>query len=245
MNESSCCSTSSPALDVLNALTFSSLQFSRSMVSDSLQPHGLQDAELPCPSPSPGVCSNSCPLSQWCHPTISSSVAPFSSCLQSFAASVFSNDSALRITWPEHWSFSFSISLSSEYSGLISFRIDWFDLLAVQGLTRVLSITTVWKHQFFSVQPSLWSNSYICTWILKTNIALSIRTFVGKVISLLFNILSRFVIAFLQRNKPLLISWLQSPSTVLWEPEKIKSVIVSMFFPHLFAMKLWDWMPWS
>ena len=81
---------------------------------------------------------------------------------------VFSNDSALGIRWPQHWSFSFSISLSSEYSGLISFRIDWFDLLAVQGLTRVLSITTVWKHQFFSVQPSLWSNSHICTWILKT-----------------------------------------------------------------------------
>ena len=81
---------------------------------------------------------------------------------------IFSNDSALRIRWPEHWSFSFSISLSSEYSGLISFRIDWFDLLAVQRLIRVFSITTVWKHQFFSVQPSLWSNSHICTWLLKT-----------------------------------------------------------------------------
>ena len=79
---------------------------------------------------------------------------------------VFSNDSALHIRWPEYWSF-FSISLSSEYSVLISFRIDWFDLLAVQGLTRVFSITTVWKCQFFSVQPSLWSNSHIFTWLLK------------------------------------------------------------------------------
>ena len=85
------------------------------------------------PSPSPGACSNSCLLSQWCHPSISSSVVPFSSCLQSFPASVFSSESVLCIRWPKYWIFSFSISPSNDYSGLISFRMDWFDLLAVQG----------------------------------------------------------------------------------------------------------------
>ena len=98
------------------------LLFSRSVVSDSLWPPGLQHTRLPCPSPSPRACSNSSPLSQWCHPTISSSVVPFSSCLQSFPTS----ESFLK-----YWSF--SISPSNEYSGLISFRINWFDLLAVQG----------------------------------------------------------------------------------------------------------------
>ena len=95
------------------------------VVSSSLQPHGLQHARLSCPTPTPGACSNSCPSSLWFHPTISSSVVPFSSCPQSFPASVFSNESALHIRWPKYWSFSFSISPSNEYSGLISFRMDW------------------------------------------------------------------------------------------------------------------------
>ena len=113
----------------------------------TLRPHGLQHARLPCLSPVPGPCSKSCPLSWWCHPTISSSVILFSSCLQSFPASgyflffffirVLSNESVL-IRWPEYWSFSFSISPSNEYSGLISFRIDYFDLLAVQGTLKSL-----------------------------------------------------------------------------------------------------------
>ena len=116
------------------------IQFSHSVVPDSLWPHGLQHARLPCPSPTPGVHSNSCPLSRWCHPAISSSVVPFSSCLQSFPASgSFSSESVLLIRWPKYWSFSFSISPSNEYSGLISFRMDWFALLAVQGtLTSLL-----------------------------------------------------------------------------------------------------------
>ena len=110
------------------------VQFSRSVVSDSLRPHGLHLARLPCPSPTPRACSNSCPLNRWCHPTISSSVVPFSSHLQSFPSiGGFSNESVLRIRWPKYWSFSFSISPSSEYSGLISFRMDWLDLLALQG----------------------------------------------------------------------------------------------------------------
>ena len=113
-----------------------SVQFSRSVVSDSLWPHGLQHARLPCPLPTPGACSNSCPLSQGCHPTISSSVVTFSSHLQSFLGSVFSNESVLHIRWPKYWSFSFSISPSNEYSGLISFRMDWLDLLAVQGTLK-------------------------------------------------------------------------------------------------------------
>ena len=99
----------------------------------TLRPHGPQHAKLPCPSPTPRVYSNSCPLSWWCHPTISSSVLPFSSRLQSFPASgKFSNESVLCIKWPKYWSFSFSISPSNEYSELISFRVDWMDLLAVQ-----------------------------------------------------------------------------------------------------------------
>ena len=111
----------------------SPVQFNCSVMSDSLRPHGVQHARLPCPSPTPRTCSNSCPSSRWCHPTISSSVVPFSSQLQSFPASgFFSNESVLCIRWPKYWSFSFSISPSSEYSGLISFRIDRFDILVVQ-----------------------------------------------------------------------------------------------------------------
>ena len=107
-------------------------------MSDSLQPHGLQHARLPCPSPTPGVCSNSCPWSRQCHPTVWSSVVPFSSCLQFSSIKVFSNESVLCITWPKYWSFSFSIRPSNEYSGLISFRIEWLDLLAVQGTLKSL-----------------------------------------------------------------------------------------------------------
>ena len=118
---------------------FSSVQFSRSVVSDSLWPYGLQHARPPCPSPAPGIHSNSCPSCRWCHPTISSCVIPFSSCLQSFPASgSFSNESALHIRWPKYWSFSFSVSSSNEYSGLISFRMDWLDLPAVQGTLKSL-----------------------------------------------------------------------------------------------------------
>ena len=104
---------------------FSSVQFSHSVMSDSLRPHGLQHARPPCPSPIPGAYPNLCPLSQWCHPTTSSSVIPFSSCPQSFPASVFSNESALCTRWPKYWSFSFNISPSNEHPGLISFRMDW------------------------------------------------------------------------------------------------------------------------
>ena len=115
------------------------LLVSHSVMSNSLQLHRLQRAKLPCPSLSPRVYSNSCPLTWWCHPISSSSVIPFSSCLQSFPASEsFSRESALHIRWSKYWSFSFSISPSNEYLGLISFRIDWFDLLAFQGTLKSL-----------------------------------------------------------------------------------------------------------
>ena len=118
-------------------LTISSVQFSYSVVSDPLWPHGLQHARLLYPSPPPGVYSNSCPLSWWCHPTISSSVVPFSSLIFP-SIRVFSNESVLHIRWPKYWSFNFSISPSNKYSGLISFRMDWLDLLAVQGTLKSL-----------------------------------------------------------------------------------------------------------
>ena len=119
--------------------------FSHSAVSNSLQSHELQHARLPYPLLSPWVCSNSCPLSHWCHPTISSSgtatkeksITPFFFCPPIFLSiRVFANESALCIRWPKYWSFSFSISPSNEYSELISFRIDWFDILAVQGALK-------------------------------------------------------------------------------------------------------------
>ena len=115
------------------------VQFSPLVMSDSLRPHGLQHARPPCPSPTPGVYSNSCPLSQWCHPTISSSVVLFSSRLQSFPASgSFPVSQLFAFRWLKYWSFSFNISPSNEYSGLISFRMDWLDLLEVQGTLKSL-----------------------------------------------------------------------------------------------------------
>ena len=123
---------------------------------DSLWPHLLQYARLPCPGLSPRVCSDSYPLSRWCHPTISSSVTLFSFCPQSLPASgSFPMNWLFWIRWPKYWNFGFSISLSNEYSGLIFFRIDWFDLLQSKGISRVFSSTTVQKHQFFGAQSSL------------------------------------------------------------------------------------------
>ena len=200
-------------------------------MSDSVIPW---TARLPCPSLSPGICSNSCPLSQWCFLTISSSAAPFSFCLQSFQAfqGLFHWVGSLHQV-PKYWSFSFSISPSNEYSGLISFRIDWFDFLVVQGTLKSLlqhyslKASILWCSAFFMVQLS---HPYMTTG--KTT-ALTRLTCVGKVMSLLFNMLFRFVIAFLPRSKHLLISWLQSPSTVIVEPKKIKSVTVYIFPPSI------------
>ena len=130
------------------------------------QPHGLQHTRLPCPSPSPGACSNSCPLSQWCHPTISSSVVAFSSCLHSFPAS-----GSFLVSWL-FTSGGQSIWISTSVSVLPMNIQDWLPLgwtgwisLQSKGLSRVFFSTTVWKHHFFGTQPSLWSNSHIHTWL--------------------------------------------------------------------------------
>ena len=301
-------------------------------MSDSLQLRGLQHARLPCPSLSPGLWSNSCPLRWWCQPNISScfpllllpSIFP--------RIRVFSNESALHIGWPKYWSFSFSISPSNEYSGFISFRNDIFDLLDVQRTLKNLlqhhsskasiaqhsaffygpthtfvyyywrwwhptpvllprkshgrrslvgcgpwsheeSDTTERLHFHFSLSyigegngnplqcfawripgmgepgglPSMGSHRVGHNWsdlaaATGKTIALTIWTFVSKVMSLLFNTLSRFVIAFPPRSKHLLISWVQSLFMVILEPKKLKSPLFPRF-PHLFAMKWWDQMP--
>ena len=149
---------------------------------------------------------------------------------------VFSNESLLCIRWPKYWSFSFNISPSNEHPGLISFRMDWLDLLAVQGTLKSLlhhqssKASILQCSAFFIVQLS---HPYMTT---GKTIALARWTFVGKVTSLLFNMLSRLVITFLPRSKCLLISWLQSPSALILEPRKIKSATVSTV-SHLFAMK--------
>ena len=140
---------------------------------------------------------------------------------------VFSNESVFHMRWPKYWSFSFSISPSNEHPGLVSFRMDWLDLLAVQVTLKSLlqhhssKASILWRSAFFTVQLS---HPYMTT---GKTIALTRRTFVNKVMSLLFNMLSTLVITFLPRSKRLLISWLQSPSTVILEPRKIKSATVS------------------
>ena len=160
---------------------------------------------------------------------------------------VFSSEVTLGIRWPKFWSFSFTISPSSEYSGLISFRIDWFDLLAVHG-TRQDSMESSPTPQFESISSLVLNLVYGPTltsipdyW---KNHSFDYTDLVGKVISLLFNTLFRFVIAFLWRRKCLLTLWLQLPSTVIFGAQENKPITVSTF-PHLFAVKCWDKMRWS
>ena len=165
-----------------------------------------------------------------CHPLLL--LPPIPSSIRAF-----SNESTLRIRWPKYWSFSLSISPSNEHPGLVSFRMDWLDLLSVQGTLKSL----LQRHSskalilqclaFFTVQLS---HPYMTT---EKTIAWTRWTFVGKVISLLFNILSRLVITYLPRSKRLLISWLQSPSAVILEPPENKTLTLFPLFPHLFAMK--------
>ena len=198
---------------------FLAIQFGHSVVSDSSRPHALQHTRLPCPSPTPGAYSNSCPFSQWCsnyiihcRPLLAPSV--FTS------IRVFSSESVLCIRWPKYWNFSFSISPSNECSVLISFRRDWLDLLAVQGILKSLlqhhnsKASILWHSVFFIFQLL-----YPCMTTGNT-ITLTRWTFVGKVMFLLFNMLCRFVIDFLPRSKCLFISWLQSPSAVILKPRK-------------------------
>ena len=191
-------------------------------MSDSLRPHERQHARPPCPSPTPRVhkpmsIKSVMPANHLilCRPfLLLPSIFP--------SIRVFSNESALHIRWPKYWSFSFNISPTNKHPGLISFRMDWFDLFAVQGILKSLlqhhsSKASILLHSaFFIVQLS---HPYMTT--AKT-IALTRWTFVDKVMSLLFNMLSRLVITFLPRSKCLLISWLQSPSAVMLKLQKNK-----------------------
>ena len=190
-------------------------------MSDSATPQ-LQHARPPCPSPTPRAYANmSTELVMpskhliLCHPfLLLPSISP--------SIRVFSNESVPCIRWPKHWSFSFSISPSNEHPGLISFRMDWLGLLAVQGTLKSLlqhhssKASVLWCSAFFMVQLS---HPYMTT---GETIALPRQTFAGKSMSLLFNMLSRLVTAFLPRSKHLLISWLQTPSVVILEPPKNK-----------------------
>ena len=192
---------------------------------------------FPVHLPTPRACSNSCAsigdaLNHLilCHPLLFlPSIFP--------SIRVFSDESVLRIRWPKYWSFRFSISPSNEYSGLISFRMDCLDLLAVQRTIKSLlqlhssKASILQCSAFFIVQVS---HPYMTTG--KTR-ALTRQTFVGKGMSLLFNMLCRLVIAFLPKRKHLLISWLQSSSAVIWEPKKIKIPLFFPLFPHLFGTK--------
>ena len=199
---------------LIEALNVLWSQFSCSVVSNPLWPHGLQHARLPCLSPAPRSGSNSCPLSWWCHPAISSSIVPFSSCLQSFPASG---------SFPMSQPFTSGGQSIRASASLLPINIqNWFPLgltgcisLQAKGLSRVFFNTTVQK-----INSSALSFPYGTTFTSKheqwKTIALTIQTFVGKVTSLLFNMLSRFVIAILPRSKRLFISWLQS----FWCPRK-------------------------
>ena len=207
-----------------------------SVVSKSLRSHGLQDARPPRPSPTPGVFSNSYPLSQWCHPTISSSVVPFSSHFQSFPASGSSPMSQFFTSGGQNIGASASASvLPMSIQDWLPLRMDWLDRLAVQGSLKSLPQHPSSKapilrcSAIFMVQLS---HPYSDMTIGK-NIALTRQTFAGKVMSLLLNMLSRLVITFLPRSEHLLISWLQSPSAVILEHRKINSATVSTVSPSI------------
>ena len=197
------------------------------------QPHELQNARLPCTLLSPSLLKliSIESVIPYNHLILCCPLLLLSSIFHSIR--VFSNESALHIRWPKYWRFSFHINPFNEYSGLISFRIDWFDFLAVQRSLKSLlqhhslKASILWLLAFFMVQLSHPYLTYGKT------IALAIQTFVSKVMSLIFNTLSRFVIAFLPRNKRLLISWLQSLSTVILKPNKMKSVTISIVSPSI------------
>ena len=215
----------SPSLDswlsvtVLRSQYHSQYQFSCSVVSNSLWPHGLQHARPPCPSPTPGACSNSCPSCRWCHPIISSFVFPFYSCLQSFPSSGSFPVSHFFTTSGQ------SIGVSASASVLPMTIQDWFRL-GVQGTLKSLlqhhssKASILWHSAFFTIQLS---HPYMTT---GKTIALTRWTFVGKVIALLFNMLSRLATAFLPRSKHPLISWPKVTTSLL------SLLLVSSFVPE-------------
>ena len=193
---------------------------------DSLQPHGLQHARLPRPLLSASVCSNSCPLNQWCHPNSSSSIPHFSSCPQSFPASGSFPVSQLFTSGSQNFGASASASvLPMNIQGWFPLGLTGLISLFSKetNLSRVFCSTSIWKHQVYSAQSSLWLNSHIHIWLLEKTIALTTQIFVVKVMSLIFNTLSRFLIAFLPRSKHLLILWLSH-------------------CPHWFSRwRIWNW----
>ena len=157
---------------------------------------------------------------------------------------VISNELTLPISWPKYWSFSFSIKSFNGYSELISFRIDWFDFLAFQGTLKILLQHHSLKASILQQSAFLMVQLSYLHMITRKTVTLTIQTFVSKMMSLLFNMLSRFVTAFLPKSKHLLNSWLQSPSAVILEPQN-NSLSLFPLFPQLFAMKWWHQMPWS
>ena len=207
-------------------------------MSQSLRPHGLQHARLPCPAPSPRTCSNSYLWSWWCHPTISSSVVPFSSRLQSFPASGSFPKSRLFTSDGQSIGASVSASVPSmNIQGWFPLELTGLIFLQFKGILRVFSNTILQKHKSFGAQPSLWPNSHIHTYMTTgKTVALTRQIFVGKVMSLIFNILSRLVTAFLPRSKYLLISWLQSPCSDFGAQE-YKICYCFLFLPF--------YLPWS
>ena len=209
-------------------------------MSNSLGPYESQHARPPCPSPTPGIYRNPCPSSRWCDSAISSSVIPFSSCPQSLPA--------LR-SFPMNQLFTWGGQSTGVWASVLPMNTqDWSPLewtgrifLQSKGLLSLLQhhsskTSILWHSAFFIVQLS---HPYMTT---GKTIALTRQTFVDKVMSLLLNMLCRLVITFLPRSKRFLISWLQSPSAMILEPQEIKS---ASLFPHLFPMKWWDQMPWS
>ena len=223
-------------------MNIDSVQLSCSVVSDTLRPHDPQHTRRPCPSPTPGVHPNTCPSSWGCHPAISSSGVPFSSCPQSFPASGSFQMSQLFASGGQIFGVSASISVlpinTQDWSPL-----GWTGWMSLQSkeLSRVFSNTKVPKTSFLRCSAFfIVQLSHPHTTAGKT-IAFTRQTFVGKVMSLLFNMLSRLVITFLPRSKCLLISWLQSPSTVILESRKIKSVTVSTVSPSIILHHF----PWS
>ena len=180
-----------------------------SVTQSCLTLYNPTDCSLPCASLTPRACSNSCPLSWWCHPTISSLSSPFPP-----AFNLSQHQGLLHIRWPKYWSFSFSISPSNEYWGLTSFRTDWFGLLDVHGTLKSLLQHHSLKASLLQISVFFWSSLTSVHDYWET-VALTIWPFVREVISLLYNMLPRFVMAFLPRSKHLLISWLPSAVTVI------------------------------
>ena len=207
-------------------------------MSDSLQHHELQHTRLPCPLLASGVCSDYCLLSPWYHPTISSSIVPFSSCLSlSQHEGLYQWDGPSH-QMPKNQSFSFSISPSSEYLALISFRIVLFSLLS-KGVSSIFCSTIIQKHQFFSAQPPLWSNSYIHNDYWKNHSFDYMDLCWQSDVSFLICCLGLSYLFF--QGASILILWLQSRHW-FWSPRK-QNLLLFLLLPHLFAMKGWDQMP--